>query len=66
MTDLYPMDKLDERRLRRDKILSNLDVQSTLGLVEKLVTLKLSTKLKESTKLKVPIFGYKAKTVHCR
>ena len=42
------------------------DIQSTLGLVEKLVTLKLSTKLKESTKLKVPIFGYKAKTVHCR
>merc|ERR1712062_695757 len=24
MTDLYPMDKLDERRLRRDKILSNI------------------------------------------
>ena len=38
-------------------------LQSTLGLVEKLVTRKLSTKLKESTKLKVPIFGYKAKCV---
>ena len=22
--DMYPMDKLDERRLRRDKILSNI------------------------------------------
>ena len=56
------------QKLPRNKVVVRWKghIQSTLGLVEKLVTRKLSTKLKESTKLKVPIFGYKAKTVHCR